>query len=444
MHHALSQSRSEIVSATVPDRDLVLQHLNGADSFRPVHVNTHIHVPPNFSAFDSAEQAFAMAAEQGLSVLGVSNYYDFSIYRRVAELARRYNIFPIFGLEVIALDRSLRGNRVRVNDPSNPGRIYLCGKGITDFSPLPALANILLSGIRRNDRERMIEMAKKLVDFAVSRGFPSKCPGCLWHDSIIAKLVTRYRCARTSILLQERDVARAFQEEIFEVFSEETARRSFLEALYEAAPTAPVTDPVATQNELRSRLLKSGKPAFVEERFVTFDEARDLIQSLGGILCYPVLLDGANPICEFEINLEHLIDELRRCGVRMVEFIPARNQPNILESYAVVLRNAGFAVTAGTEHNTCELGPLTLACKDGAPIPPAVAEIFREGACVAVGHQYARLTGCSDGLVNCQGGPTFDSDPHLAFTAANRQLHELCSLGEAVLYAYAASAKSPQ
>jgi hypothetical protein len=42
--------------------------------------NAHIHLPPNFSAFETVEQAVDLAAAQGVRVLGVSNYYDYAVY----------------------------------------------------------------------------------------------------------------------------------------------------------------------------------------------------------------------------------------------------------------------------------------------------------------------------------------------------------------------------
>ena len=48
--------------------------------------------------------------------------------------------------------------------------------------------------------------------------------------------------------------------------------------------------------------MKAGKPAFVEETFVSFEEAHRLILELGGIPSYPTLADGASPICPFEAS----------------------------------------------------------------------------------------------------------------------------------------------
>ena len=85
-------------------------------------VNSHIHLPPNFSAFESVEQAVGLAQEQGVGVLGVSNYYDYDVYNDFAVLARRAGIFPLYGLEIIALDPDLAERGIKMNDPGNPGK----------------------------------------------------------------------------------------------------------------------------------------------------------------------------------------------------------------------------------------------------------------------------------------------------------------------------------
>src|SRR5262245_5073633 len=99
----------------------------------PPRVNAHIHLPPNFSAFESVSQAVELAAKQEIGVLGVSNYYDYDVYGEFVELAGRRGMFPLFGLEIISMQDSLRDAGIKVNDPGNPGKTYLCGKGITRF-----------------------------------------------------------------------------------------------------------------------------------------------------------------------------------------------------------------------------------------------------------------------------------------------------------------------
>jgi hypothetical protein len=206
-------------------------------------------------------------------------------------------------------------------------------------------------------------------------------------------------------------------------------RAAMLTALYGARPKADVADPVAVQNELRSRLMKAGKPAFVPERFVTPDQARALILELGGIPCYPVLADGVEPVCGFETPIETLIASLRERGFACAEFIPLRNRPETIERYVAAMRRAGLAVTAGTEHNTLELAPIPPRCLGGAPAPSAVQDVFWEGACVVVAHQWLALQG-RPGFVNAEGRPNPDySDDDTRIAAFRR-------LGEAVLRLY--------
>src|SRR5678816_3165450 len=95
---------------------------NGAHS--SIRVNAHIHLPPNFSAFDTVEQAVRLAAEQNVGILGTSNYYDYHVYREFAETASRHGIFPLFGIETMALLGDLARDGVKLNDPGNPGKMY--------------------------------------------------------------------------------------------------------------------------------------------------------------------------------------------------------------------------------------------------------------------------------------------------------------------------------
>src|SRR5438874_9653272 len=86
----------------------------------PLRVNSHIHLPPNFSAFDSVDQAVALAASEGVAVLGASNYYDYRVYGEFAREAARRGVFPLFGIEIIALIEELALDGVKINDPGNP------------------------------------------------------------------------------------------------------------------------------------------------------------------------------------------------------------------------------------------------------------------------------------------------------------------------------------
>jgi hypothetical protein len=147
--------------------------------------------------------------------------------------------------------------------------------------------------------------------------------------------------------------------------------------------------------------MKAGKPAFVTETFVDFDHAYRLILALGGIPCYPVLADGASPICGYEENLDALIADLKARNVHAAEFIPTRNTPEVLSRYVHALRDAGFIVTAGTEHNTPDLLPLEPTCLSSESIPDDIKAIFWEGVSALVAHQ--------EGAVAWKGTRTFTS-----------------------------------
>ena len=82
-------------------------------------INAHIHLPPNFSAFETVEQAVDLASAQDIGALGASNYYDYEVYGEFGALALKNGIYPLFGLEIIAMSESLRlsGAKVRSASP---------------------------------------------------------------------------------------------------------------------------------------------------------------------------------------------------------------------------------------------------------------------------------------------------------------------------------------
>jgi hypothetical protein len=387
-------------------------------------VNSHIHLPPNFSAFDSVEQAVTLAADQQIGVLGVSNYYNYDVYGDFVERARGRGIFPLFGLEIISMQADLRDAGVKVNDPGNPGKTYLCGKGITRFDTMSAEAARLLDVIRTNDSERMVEMIDRMRTAIRSRGVDANID----EQAVVQMIVDRHGSPRDTVYVQERHVAQAFQESLFRRVPAES-RLTRLGELLGAAPK--LTDPldhVGVQNELRSHLMKAGKPAFVEEKFLSFDDARRLVLALGGIPSYPVLADGASPLCGFEADPDQLIGELKSRGVHAVEWIPIRNSIRTLLEYVPKMRAAGLAVTAGTEHNTLDLIPFDPFAKDG-DVPAKLREIFWEGACIVAAHQFLTLHG-ETGYVADDGRPNAEYD------TAESRIKQLAGIGAAVIQRY--------
>ncbi len=353
----------------------------------PFKTNTHIHLPPNFSAFHDVSEAVEQAAAEGINVLGAGNYYDFDVYGEFGAACLSKGILPLFGLEVITLDADLERAGVKINDPGNPGKMYICGKGITRLDPLLPDASQTIDKIRQNDSDRMRRMIGLLSDIFTAAGVATP----LDEEEIVDRVVGRTGAAPGTVTLQERHVAMAFQEALF-ACADGASRTAALKDLLGAEPSDS-SDAVKVQNDIRTHLMKSGRPAFVAEKFVTFEEAFRLILQLGGIPCYPVLLDGAKPVCPFEDPVDKLIANVKSRGIHCVEFIPLRNDVAALERYVVAARKAGLVVTAGTEHNTLDMPPLTPLCRGGQAIPAAVEDILREGACIIAAHEVLTLSG---------------------------------------------------
>ena len=394
-----------------------------APGVRP-KVNLHIHLPPNFSAFQSVAQAVGLAGEQGVGVLGASNYYHYDVYSDFAEQARRHGIFPLFGLEVIALIDELLRAAVRINDPGNPGKMYICGMGITCFDQMTDEARRLIQIIRRNDSQRMVEMIGRVARLFASRGLQTH----LDEPAIVDMVARRHACPRETVCLQERHVARAFQEVLFERVPAEQ-RKQRLREIFGAEPQTDPQDPVKVQNEIRSHLMKAGKPAFVPEAFINFDQAYRLILELGGIPCYPTLADGTIPICAYEDPVEKLTGSLKAAGIHCVELIPIRNKPAVLARYVKAMRRAGLVVTAGTEHNTLDMLPMEPTCLAGQPIDEELKEIFWEGACVVAAHQFLSLHG------RC-GFVDGDGRPNMKYSSDEERIKAFRSLGAAIIQRY--------
>jgi hypothetical protein len=365
---------------------------------RPL-ANTHVHVPPNFSAFDSVEDAVRGAAAEGVRVMGVSNFHDHRIYRRFADASIAAGIVPLFGVELISVDDDLLATATKVNDPGNPGRIYLCGKGASPFRPRTSTAEALMRRARAADADRMRRMVPLLRDRFAEAGLRTG----LTDEGIAEDVAERAGVPRDWVVLQERHVAQAFQEALFLVLAPDR-RAPVLQRAFGGASGAPVEDAVAVQGEIRARLMKAGRPAFVPESPVSFADAYRLVLELDAIPCYPTLADGASPVCQWETPPETLAQRVLARGLHAAELIPIRNRPEVVDAYVTAFRAAGIIVTAGTEHNTSQRIPMEPLCVDGSRPSDAVRDIFWEGTCVVAAHQWLRTRG-QPGFTDQSGRP---------------------------------------
>jgi len=249
-----------------------------------------------------------------------------------AQAARAAGVFPLFGVEIISLVAELKTAGVKLNDPDNPGRMYLCGKGITRFAPMSSEAQRLMQRIRDADRARINVMIERMTSLMQNNGIGTAVTAA----SVQSMLARRYAVPASTVYLQERHVAQAFQEELFARVGSGD-RAGMLRRVLGVECTAP-DDPVTVQNQIRSNLMKAGKPAYVEESVLDADMAYALVLALGGVPCYPILADGASPVCQFEESVDDLVEALTARGIWCAEIIPSRNAATTVDRYATALR----------------------------------------------------------------------------------------------------------
>ena len=340
----------------------------------PAPVNCHVHLPPNFSAFASVEDAVAKAVAQGIKLLGASNYYDHRIYQGFSSLCREQEIVPLEGIEIVCWSEEMAQKGWKINDPGNPGKVYLCGKSLRRLHDPTERAGELLAKIRSGDEARMKEMAERLEGVCREAGLQvSFCA-----EQVVADTAKSAGVDSDQVVLQERRLAQALQERLFEVTAP-AERPCALNRLFGTASKSP-DDSLVVQGEIRTHLMKAGKPAYVAEEFISLTEAMELVRELEGITAYPAVFDGMAPWSDFEQSPDVLADSLEALGISFVEYIPNRNSSEALLATSPVLQERGMTLTAGTEHNTNEMIPLMPYCRDKSSLPHQCEEAFFQGA----------------------------------------------------------------
>lgn len=97
----------------------------------PLSTNTHVHVPPNASTDTTLDSLLTQARSEGLRVVGTANFFDMQVFPEFTKRALDHGIHPLLGIEIITFDSDLEAAGWTVNDPQNPGRYYLQGRGLS-------------------------------------------------------------------------------------------------------------------------------------------------------------------------------------------------------------------------------------------------------------------------------------------------------------------------
>ncbi len=364
-----------------PDRNSLLDSYAPDPSAYPQKINNHIHSPYSFSAFQSIEEAVKMARNEDVRILGINDFYVCDGYEEFIEKCRLHGLFPLLNIELIGISKEDQDAGIRVNDPSNPGRTYISGKGLAFPSILPAAQQQKLDGVVRESNMQvasMIDLLNRWLEF---------------QQTGISLSVEEIMKKHAKLLLRERHVAQALRIKLEEHAGSDEVFFKLLEQVYGGKPSEKQReDKAGIEEELRARLLKAGAPAFVpedEKAFMNLDEIVGIIKDAGGIPTYPMLLDGAGGgITEFESDREQLLKVLKERGFTSVELIPLRNRIEVVREYAEYFYEHGFIVSFGTEHNTSAMLPLRVDCKYEVPLDEKLMQISFNGAAYLAAHQY--------------------------------------------------------
>lgn len=389
------------------------------DEVLPV-VNTHVHMPPNYSAYETLGQVMLEAQRQCAAGIGISNFYDQSVYAEFAAKAKDTGFLPLYGLEFITLEQDLAEQNIKVNDPANPGRIYFCGKGINPFQQKSAEAKVIAERIRHGNDARAEQMITQISAHFQACGLDTG----LTREVVEKQVAVRGQVPVEWVSLQERHIARAYQEAVCDL--PEDQAKDLIEKVYGQPPVAEITNAFATQAEIRSRLLKAGTVGFVPEVPLRFVQAKQYVLEMDGIPCYPILADGGGQdISEFEWPPAKIAANLLERGVYLAEIIPNRNAASIVDRYVAELNQAGILVVMGTEHNTQEKIPLLPRCADG-PLSSSARKASYYATCVVAGHQ-SLVTDGKLGFVDSSGQMAGN------ISIDNEQTKNIAELGDSLL-----------
>jgi hypothetical protein len=400
------------IFTSFPDKQELLAKAKQSSGSVPF-VNGHFHTPYSFSAFNNIEQVFKLAEAEAVQVLGINDFYTTDGYGEFACLAEKYKIFPLFNIEFMALQKDLQEKGIRVNDPANPGRTYLSGKGLTNPLVLPDKQMKLLRQVQQESNVQTAQMVDRLNDLLteINAGF----------SFTFEEMKETY----AKNMLRERHIAKALRIAIDEKFKTPEEKKAFYSKLFSGKEVkSNLNDIASLENEIRGNLLKAGGRAFVAEdpkAFLSLEQVNEIIIKAGGIPCYPVLLDDAKGnFTDYEKNWSQLSEELTRKGIYSIELIPGRNTFAVLKDFVHHFLSRNFVITFGTEHNTPQLDPMRVTCSGGIEMDAEMEQTGYEGACIIAAHQYLIAKG-EEGYLDAEGA------------AKMEKYSEFATLGNAVI-----------
>jgi len=368
----------------------------GLDPLPRLGTNLHIHTNESFSVFRSPTEAVWQAAREHLAVFGINDHYTVAGHEEFGRACAVARIPATFSMEAVAMDRDAEAKGERTNDPANPGRTYLCAKGVTRVPPddAPALRplRMMRAALERRNRE-MTGRVRELFRERMGEDGPT------WEDvvGLTPRGNTTERHISKAVAARLRGLAEAHG----------TALAELVERCCRATP--PADDDVTVQDFIRAKLLKAGGPCYVAEAsdaFLCLEDMRDLFLAFGAIPTCPLLGD---PVTEGEKDIPALFDQREAMGFFATEVFPARNPRGRVAAILAAARERHWPVFSGTEHNTPAPAPLLAPLS----LDPEFLPWLDASAAVLLGHQRLVEQG-EPGFVRDDGTPSV-ADPVARF-----------------------------
>ncbi|MCD8072943.1 MAG: hypothetical protein LUE10_07225, partial [Alistipes sp.] len=278
-------------------------------------VNAHLHTRYSFSAFENTSQALDMAMVEGVKVVGINDFNTTAGFAQWHVGCVKRRLYPLFNIEMVGLDEQYRDKGLRLNDSNNPGRIYVSGKGLAYPVILSGEPAAMLESVAGESNRQVRAMCAKLNALTTACGIGIDA-------NHIAGSLSKGN-------LRERHLAKALRLAVEDIYGAPDQAASFYTGLFGEPPASKLSDTAALENEIRSRLLKSGGAAFVPEdpgAFLPVGDIKRIVLAAGGIPTYPFLAeDAAGDFTDFERDLPLAAQELKKRGFHTVDFITPRN-----------------------------------------------------------------------------------------------------------------------
>ena len=352
-------------------------------------INLHIHTNESFSVFRSVTEAVWHAYRGGIEYFGINDHYTTAGYDEFGKACDIAAIKAGFGMEIKTMDEEAFRKGIRVNDPENPGRVYLIAKGITRSLKKEGKTYRTLHSMQAAIRERNTKIAANLKRYAGEKGYHID----FTYDD--AKALTPHGNA------SERHVIQAFCEKIDLLKDDTLERKEIYQDLVGSNFEEDLIEDVSElQSLVRSSLIRSGKPCFVPEdraAFSSVEEVIDIFREFGAVPTYSVM---AEPITPEEKDIEALLKKVKGRGLFAFDFLEFRTGEKRAKEVIDIATHYGFPVFIGTEHNMKKMLPMIGEIGKN----PQFYDYLRKSADFVIGHQLLSEL-CDFGYIDSEGMP---------------------------------------